>query len=194
MSVLPAGLLHEVLGRPLEGPFPEGTKKMLFGMGCFWGAEKLMWTQPGVWVTAVGFAGGSVPNPTYKQVCTSTTGHAEVVLVVYDPVVTTEESLMKVFLEGHDPTQGMRQGNDVGPQYRSMVVCYEERQLEVANKALETYAKELAGAGYGPITTEVLMGAPFWYAEVEHQQYLAKNPWGYCGHGGTGIACPSLAI
>ncbi len=186
-------LRHAVNGRPLEGPWPAGTEVALFGMGCFWGAERRFWEHPGVWVTAVGYAGGHVPNPTYEQVCTGRTGHAEVVRVVFEPSAVRFEDLLALFWEGHDPTQGMRQGNDVGPQYRSLLGWTTEAQRIAAEASRETYGEALRRAGYGPITTEVVAAPRFWPAEEYHQQYLAKHPWGYCGLGGTGVAYPSAA-
>jgi peptide-methionine (S)-S-oxide reductase len=186
-------LRHAVNGRPLEGPWPAGSEVVLFGMGCFWGAERRFWEQPGVWVTAVGYAGGQVAHPTYEQVCTGRTGHAEVVRVVFEPSAVTFEDLLAVFWEGHDPTQGMRQGNDVGPQYRSLLGWTTEAQRVAAEASREVYGEALRQAGYGPITTEVVAAPRFWPAEEYHQQYLAKHPWGYCGLGGTGVPYPSAA-
>lgn len=186
---------HLVSGRPLAGPYPAGTEKILFGMGCFWGAERKLWQTPGVWVTAVGYAGGYTPNPTYEETCTGRTGHTEVVLVVFDPAKIELPALLKVFWEGHDPTQGMRQGNDVGTQYRSAIYTYTDAQLALAKASKAAYERELGRAGYGPITTEIAPAGPFWFAEDYHQQYLARNPMGYCGLGGTGVACPTgLAV
>ncbi|HXG77649.1 MAG TPA: peptide-methionine (S)-S-oxide reductase MsrA [Gaiellaceae bacterium] len=181
---------HLVLGTPLGPPFPEGTERALFGMGCFWGAERMFWRVPGVYTTAVGYAGGSTPNPTYREVCSGGTGHAEVVLVVYRPEEASYEDLLRIFWEGHDPTQGMRQGNDVGTQYRSALYWTTPRQEEQALASRARYQVELRRAGYGPITTELAEAGPFYYAEDYHQQYLAANPNGYCGLGGTGVACP----
>lgn len=181
---------HFVNGRPLLPPFPEGMEVVLFGMGCFWGAEKRFWQVPGVWVTAVGYAGGYTPNPTYGEVCSGRTGHAEVVQVVFDPRQVSFDDLLALFWEGHDPTQGMRQGNDVGTQYRSCIFTDSARLLETAQQSRERYQKVLSEAGYGPVTTEIRAGVKFYYAEDEHQQYLAKNPWGYCGLGGTGVPFP----
>jgi peptide-methionine (S)-S-oxide reductase len=186
-------LRHAVNGRPLEGPWPAGSEVVLFGMGCFWGAERRFWEQPGVWVTAVGYAGGQVAHPTYEQVCTGRTGHAEVVRVVFEPSAVTFEDLLAVFWEGHDPTQGMRQGNDVGPQYRSLLGWTTEAQRVAAEASREVYGEALRQAGYRPITTEVVAAPRFWPAEEYHQQYLAKHPWGYCGLGGTGVPYPSAA-
>ncbi len=180
-------LSHFVNGRPLQPPFPAGMQRAVFGMGCFWGAERLFWQLPGVYVTAVGYAGGNVENPTYKQVCTGTSGHAEVVLVVYDPRVISYDKLLKVFWESHNPTQGMRQGNDRGSQYRSAVFCYGAEQLAVAGESSEAYQLALSRANKGRITTEIREAPPFYYAEDYHQQYLAKNPDGYCGIGGCGV-------
>jgi peptide-methionine (S)-S-oxide reductase len=181
---------HYVNGRPLKGPYPDGTRNALFGLGCFWGAERKFWTLPGVWVTAVGYAGGSTPNPTYEEVCSGLTGHNEVVLLVYEPDQVSYEALLKTFWESHDPTQGMRQGNDIGTQYRSGVYVYDEDQRRAALASKEAYSKALASRRYGPITTEIVDAGPFYFAEDYHQQYLAKNPDGYCGLGGTGVSCP----
>jgi peptide-methionine (S)-S-oxide reductase len=181
---------HFVNGNPLEPPFPAGTRVALFGLGCFWGAEKKFWQTPGVFTTAVGYAAGFTPNPTYREVCTGRTGHNEVVLVVYDPAAVSYEDLLKVFWENHDPTQGMRQGNDVGTQYRSGIYAFDERQKAAAEASKDAYQAKLAEAGYGAITTEILAAPTFYYAEEYHQQYLAKNPDGYCGIGGTGVSCP----
>jgi peptide-methionine (S)-S-oxide reductase len=181
---------HFVNGHALKGPYPEGLEVAQFAMGCFWGVERKFWQLPGVWVTAAGYAGGATPNANYEEVCTGRTGHTEVVLVVYDPKVISYEQLLKVFWEGHDPTQGMRQGNDVGTQYRSAIYTYNEAQAKAAEESREAYAKELAKQGYGPITTEIRPAGEFFYAEPYHQQYLAKNPAGYCGVGGTGVSCP----
>jgi peptide-methionine (S)-S-oxide reductase len=181
---------HFVNGRVLTPPFPAGMEQAQFGLGCFWGAEKYFWQLPGVYVTAVGYAGGHTPNPTYKEVCSGMTGHNEVVLVVYDPQQVSYEKLLKLFWEAHDPTQGMRQGNDVGTQYRSGIYVYNEAQKQAAQASLARYQEELKQAGFPPITTEILDAPEFYYAEDYHQQYLARNPRGYCGHGGTGVACP----
>jgi peptide-methionine (S)-S-oxide reductase len=181
---------HLVSGRPLAGPYPSGSKRIVLGMGCFWGAERKFWQTPGVWVTAVGYAGGYTPNPTYEETCTGRTGHTEVVLVVFDPKQLELATLLKVFWEGHDPTQGMRQGNDVGSQYRSAIYTFSDAQLEVARASKAAYERALARAGYGPITTEIAPAGPFYFAEDYHQQYLARNPMGYCGLGGTGVSCP----
>jgi peptide-methionine (S)-S-oxide reductase len=181
---------HFVLGTRLEPPFPAGMEKALFGLGCFWGAEKEFWKRPGVYTTAVGYAGGSTPNPTYREVCTGLTGHNEVVLVVFDPGRVAYPELVRLFFESHDPTQGMRQGNDVGTQYRSGIYTFDEAQRSAALAAKEAYEPALRAAGLGPITTEIVPAPEFYYAEDYHQQYLAKNPDGYCGLGGTGVACP----
>ena len=182
---------HLVLNTPITPPFPEGYERLVVGMGCFWGAERLFWQAPGVHTTAVGYAGGLTPNPTYEEVCSGRTGHAEVVLCVFDPARTSFEQLLRVFWEGHDPTQGMRQGNDVGTQYRSAIYAYSAAQLAAARASLEAFQKQLERAGYGAITTEVREAPPWYYAEEYHQQYLAKNPGGYCGLGGTGVTCPA---
>jgi len=182
---------HFVNGREILPPFPAGLERAVFGMGCFWGAEKAFWKLPGVHTTAVGYAGGLTPNPTYKEVCTGRTGHAEVVLVVHDPGQVSFEQLLKVFFEKHDPTQGMRQGNDVGTQYRSAVYTHGDAQERAAVAARDAYQEALVSAGYDRITTEIRPAGPFYYAEEAHQQYLAKNPGGYCGLGGIGIACPA---
>jgi peptide-methionine (S)-S-oxide reductase len=187
---MPVPARHEVLGTPLEPPFPEGLERAVFGLGCFWGAERVFWQAPGVYTTAVGYAGGFTPNPTYEEACSGLTGHAEVVLVVFDPAQTSYEELLRLFWENHDPTQGMRQGNDVGTQYRSAVLYESEAQREAAEVTREAYQARLQEAGYGEITTEITPAGPFFYAEDYHQQYLAKNPNGYCGLGGTGVACP----
>jgi len=174
---------HLVLGTPLEPPFPEGYERAMFGMGCFWGAERFFWQMEGVHTTAVGYSGGTTPNPTYREVCTGRTGHNEVVLVVHDPSVAPYEQLLKVFWEMHDPTQGMRQGNDVGTQYRSGIYVYSEAQREVAVASRDRYQAALTAKGFGEITTEIVDAGPFYYAEEYHQQYLARNPYGYCNHG-----------
>jgi peptide-methionine (S)-S-oxide reductase len=181
---------HLVLGTPITPPFPEETEQAVFGMGCFWGAERMFWRAPGVYTTAAGYAGGFTPNPTYQEVCSGGTGHAEVVLAVFHPEVTSYDEMLKIFWEGHDPTQGMRQGNDVGTQYRSAIYFANERQREAAIASRERFQQELSRAGYGPITTEIAEAGPFYYAEGYHQQYLARNPNGYCGLGGTGVSCP----
>lgn len=182
---------HFVNGNRLEPPFPAGTELALFGMGCFWGAERVFWQRQEVYSMAVGYAGGFTPNPTYEEVCSGLTAHAEVVRVVFDPTVVSYESLLRLFWENHDPTQGMRQGNDVGTQYRSAIYCYGVAQRAAAETSRQAYQNALAAAGLGPITTEILDAPEFFYAEEYHQQYLAKNPWGYCGLGGTGVSCPS---
>jgi peptide-methionine (S)-S-oxide reductase len=187
---VPTAERHFVNGRALKGPYPEGLETVVFGLGCFWGAERAFWTHDGVWVTAVGYAGGATANPTYEEVCSGRTGHNEVVLVVYDPAVISFEELLKLFWESHDPTQGMRQGNDVGTQYRSGIYVEGEARRAVAQAAKEAYEQALKARGYGPITTEIVEAGPFYFAEDYHQQYLAKNPRGYCGLGGTGVACP----
>lgn len=181
---------HFVNGRPLKGPYPEGAQFAQFGMGCFWGVERLFWNLPGVWVTAVGYAGGITPNPTYEEACSGRTGHTEAVLVVFDPAVIRYEDLLKTFWEGHDPTQGMRQGNDAGTQYRSAIYTYDDVQAEAAERTKAAYQPALTARGYGPITTEIKPAGEFYFAEDYHQQYLAKNPGGYCGIGGTGVSCP----
>jgi peptide-methionine (S)-S-oxide reductase len=181
---------HFVSGAPLEPPFPEGMQLALFGMGCFWGAERSLWQTPGVFSTSVGYAGGYTRNPSYEEVCSGRTGHAEVVRVVFDPAKLSYEDLLRVFWEGHDPTQGMRQGNDRGTQYRSAVHTYGEEQRRKAEASCAAYQKALDAAGHGRITTEIREAPDFYYAEDYHQQYLAKNPNGYCGHGGTGVSCP----
>jgi peptide-methionine (S)-S-oxide reductase len=189
-EAMPVTNRHYANGNPIKPPFPEGMEKAMFGMGCFWGAERKFWQLPGVYTTAVGYAGGITPNPTYKEVCTGLTGHNEVVLVVYDPKVVSYSDLLKVFWENHDPTQGMRQGNDVGTQYRSGIYVFSEEQRKLAEASVQVYQKALNAAGYGKITTEILDAPEFYYAEDYHQQYLAKNPGGYCGLGGTNITCP----
>jgi peptide-methionine (S)-S-oxide reductase len=181
---------HAVNGHPIAPPFPEGMELALFGLGCFWGAERKFWQASGVFSTAVGYAAGPTPNPTYEEVCSGRTGHNEVVRVVFDPRVTTFDALLKIFWESHDPTQGMRQGNDVGTQYRSGIYVTSENQRRAAEASKAAYGKALAQGGYGPITTEIIDAPPFYYAEDYHQQYLAKNPAGYCGLGGTGVTCP----
>jgi len=187
---MPVPDAHFVNRNRLTAPFPEGMQRALFGMGCFWGAEKKFWSMPGVYSTAVGYAGGSTPNATYREVCTGMTGHNEVVLVVFDPAVTSYEQMLKVFWENHDPTQGMRQGNDVGTQYRSGIYYFDEAQKRAAESSRDLFQKQLEASGYGTITTEILSAPEFYYAEDYHQQYLAKNPDGYCGLGGTGVSCP----
>ena len=181
---------HFVNGHPIKAPFPAGMQQAVFGMGCFWGAERLFWQTKGVYSTAVGYAGGQTQNPSYEEVCSGFTNHAEVVLVVFDPKVISYEQLLKVFWEGHDPTQGMRQGNDRGTQYRSTIYAYGDEQLQAARKSKEMFQPALTKKGYGPITTEIRSAPEFYYAEDYHQQYLGKNPNGYCGLGGTGVSCP----
>ena len=182
---------HFVNGAPLKGPYPEGAETALFGLGCFWGAERLFWKLPGVISTAVGYAGGPTPNPAYEEVCSGRTGHAEVVLVVYDPKVIGYDALLKAFWEGHDPTHGMRQGNDIGTQYRSVVFTQSDAQARAAEASRAAYGAALAERGFGPITTEIAPAPEFYFAEGYHQQYLAKNPAGYCGLGGTGVVFPA---
>jgi len=191
---MPVPAQHFVNGRTLQPPFPEGVQLAMFGMGCFWGAERKFWQLSGVYSTAVGYAAGSTPNPNYREVCSGLTGHAEVVLVAFDPTAIGYDELLRVFWESHDPTQGMRQGNDVGTQYRSGIYCYsdEQRQLALASRA--AFQQALSQAGYGTITTEILPAPAFYYAEEYHQQYLAKNPGGYCGLGGTGVSCPAGVV
>ena len=181
---------HYVNGHQLEGPFADGLQRALFGLGCFWGAEKKFWQLPGVYTTTAGYAGGFTPNPTYREVCSGMTGHNEVVLVVFDPKKVSYETLLKTFWENHDPTQGMRQGNDVGTQYRSGIYVYDDAQREAAERTRDAFQGELSKRAYGKITTEILPAPEFYYAEDYHQQYLAKNPDGYCGLGGTGVSCP----
>jgi peptide-methionine (S)-S-oxide reductase len=183
-------MVHDVLHNPLEPPFPEGLERAIFGMGCFWGAERMFWQAPGVWTTAVGYAGGSTPQPTYEQVCTGRTGHAEVVLAVFDPAATSYDEMLRIFWEGHDPTQGNRQGNDMGTQYRSAVYWTTEAQRDAALASKAMFQERLTAAGHGPITTEIAPAGEFFYAEPYHQQYLHKVPNGYCGLGGTGVSCP----
>lgn len=187
---MPVPVRHYVNGHSLKPPFPDGLEQATFALGCFWGAERRFWQAKGVFTTAVGYSGGYTPNPTYEEVCTGQTGHAEVVLVVYDPSVTSYENLLRIFWEAHDPTQGMRQGGDIGTQYRSMIFTADDRQRSAAVSSREAYQQVLAGAGYGPVTTEMRPLCEFYYAEEYHQQYLAKNPEGYCGLGGTGVSCP----
>jgi peptide-methionine (S)-S-oxide reductase len=189
-QTMPVPARHFVNGKPLEPPFPESYQQAVFGMGCFWGAERKFWETPGVYSTAVGYAGGSTPNPTYEEVCSGMTGHTEVVLVVFDPEVISFDQLLRVFWEGHDPTQGMRQGNDRGTQYRSAIYTFGEEQQKAAEASRAAYQQELGAVGYGDITTEIEPAPPFFYAEDYHQQYLGKNPNGYCGLGGTGVSCP----
>ena len=181
---------HFVLGTPLEPPFPAGLEQIVVGMGCFWGAERKFWTAPGVYTTAVGYAGGITPNPTYEEVCSGRTGHTEVVLVVFDPAKTSLDEMLRVFWENHDPTQGMRQGNDVGTQYRSSVYTFDDAQARAVDASRAMFQEQLGAAHYGEITTEIAPATTFYYAEDYHQQYLAKNPGGYCGLGGTGVSCP----
>jgi peptide-methionine (S)-S-oxide reductase len=181
---------HDVLGTPIEPPFPEGVETAVFGMGCFWGAERIFWQAPGVYTTAVGYAGGYTPNPTYEEVCSGSTGHTEAVLVAYDSSKTSYEEMLKLFWENHDPTQGMRQGNDMGTQYRSAILFANDAQREAAELSRRMFGDRLAQKGYGEITTEIAPAGDFYYAEPYHQQYLAKNPNGYCGLGGTGVSCP----
>ncbi|WP_079203381.1 peptide-methionine (S)-S-oxide reductase MsrA [Pseudomonas sp. CC6-YY-74] len=187
---LPVPDAHYVNGHPLQAPFPAGMQQAVFALGCFWGAERRFWQQPGVWSTAVGYAGGHTPNPTYEEACSGLTGHTEAVLVVFDPQQTSYAALLKAFWEAHNPTQGMRQGNDTGSQYRSAIYCYGAEQLAAAEASQAQFQGELAKAGFGPITTEIAEAPPFYYAEAYHQQYLAKNPGGYCGLGGTGVCLP----
>jgi peptide-methionine (S)-S-oxide reductase len=187
---MPVPERHAVLGTPLRPPFPEGFVQVVVGMGCFWGAEKVFWQAPGVYTTAVGYAGGYTPNPTYEEVCSGRTGHTEAVLVVFDPSKTSYEEILKLFWENHDPTQGMRQGNDVGTQYRSAIYFFDEGQRAAALASRDAYADRLRASGYGSISTEIAPAGPFYYAEDYHQQYLHKNPWGYCPDHGTGVACP----
>jgi peptide-methionine (S)-S-oxide reductase len=182
---------HVVLGTPMAPPFPEGVETAVLGLGCFWGAERRFWQVEGVFLTAAGYAGGFTPNPTYEEVCSGLTGHAEAVLVVFEPAVVSYGTLLKVFWESHDPTQGMRQGADTGTQYRSAIFCRSDAQLAVALASRDVFQARLTAAGYGPITTEIASAADFYYAEDYHQQYLAKNPNGYCGLGGTGVTCPA---
>ena len=187
---IPVAARHEVLGTPLKPPFPGGMEQAMVAMGCFWGAERIFWQADGVFTTAVGYEGGFTPNPTYDEVCTTRTGHAEAVLIVFDPVKTSYAEILRLFWENHDPTQGMRQGNDVGTQYRSAIFWTAEEQRIAAEASRDAYAQRLREAGYADITTEITQAGPFYYAEDYHQQYLAKNPWGYCGLGGTGVSCP----
>ena len=187
---VPVPAAHEVLGTSLAGPFPDGLQIAYVGMGCFWGAERIFWQAPGVYSTAAGYAGGHTPNPSYEQTCTGRTGHTEAVQVVYDPTRTSYDALLKLFWENHDPTQGMRQGNDMGSQYRSAIYPTSEAQLETAKASRESYGQALRTAGRGAITTEILPAGPFYFAEPYHQQYLHKNPGGYCNHGFNGVSCP----
>ncbi len=190
-AAMPVPAAHEVNGAPLKPPFPAGLEQAVLGLGCFWGAERKFWQTPGVYTTAVGYAGGYTPNPTYEEVCSGRTGHTEVVLVVFDPKKLSYEQLLKVFWESHDPTQGMRQGNDVGTQYRSAIYTYSDAQKRAAEASREAYQRALSARGYDAITTEIKAAPEFYYAEDYHQQYLAKNPMGYCGLGGTGVTCPT---
>ncbi len=187
MSISPN---HFVTGAPLKGPYPDGAETIYLGLGCFWGAERLFWQLPGVIVTAVGYQGGHTPNPTYEETCSGLTGHTEAVMVVYDPAIVSLETLLKTFWEEHDPTQGMRQGNDMGTQYRSAIYTTTPQQAEIVEKSRSAYADALRARGLGPITTEIAPAGPFYFAETYHQQYLAKNPNGYCGLAGTGVTCP----
>ncbi|PTE09948.1 peptide-methionine (S)-S-oxide reductase MsrA [Mesorhizobium helmanticense] len=188
-KAIPTASRHFVSKRPLKGPYPEGLETALFGLGCFWGAERLFWQVEGVWVTAVGYAGGVTPNPSYQETCTGLTGHAEVVLVVYDPKIVSYAELLKLFWESHDPTQGMRQGNDVGTTYRSAIYTFGDAQYQAAIASRDAYEASLHGANHGKITTEIAAAPEFYFAEEDHQQYLAKNPYGYCNLQGTGVAC-----
>ena len=187
---MPVAERHAVLGTPLRPPFPEGFEQVIVGMGCFWGAERVFWQAPGVYTSAVGYAGGFTPNPTYEEVCSGRTGHTEAVLVVFDPAKTSYEEILRLFWESHDPTQGMRQGNDIGTQYRSAILWTTEEQRAVAEASRTTFEERLRQAGYPAVTTEIAQAGPFYYAEDYHQQYLEKNPGGYCGLGGTGVSCP----
>jgi peptide-methionine (S)-S-oxide reductase len=187
---MPVPIAHFVNDHPIQPPFPEGLETAIFGLGCFWGAERIFWQTDGVYSTAVGYAGGFTPNPTYEEVCSGRTGHTEAVLVVFDPTVVSYDALLKHFWEGHDPTQGMRQGNDVGTQYRSAIYCTTDAQLATAKASRDMYQERVSAAGYGEISTEIREAPTFHYAESYHQQYLAKNPNGYCGLGGTGVSCP----
>lgn len=189
-AAMPVPEFHYVSGARMEEPYPSGSEMALFGLGCFWGAERKFWQTPGVLVTAVGYAGGFTPNPTYEEVCSGRTGHAEMVLVVFDPSVIGYEALLKIFWENHDPTQGMRQGGDIGTQYRSTIYTFSDSQLQAARDSRVAYQRRLSDSGFGTITTEISPAPPFSFAEEYHQQYLAKNPNGYCGLGGTGVSCP----
>ena len=194
-QAMPVPAAHYVNGNPLQGPFPANLHRAIFGMGCFWGVERKFWQTAGVFTTAAGYAAGVTPHPTYQEVCSGQTGHNEVVLVVFDPAIVSYADLLTLFWEGHDPTQGMRQGNDLGTQYRSGIYTFDDQQQALAEASRESFQKALDQAGYGPITTEILAAPPFYYAEDYHQQYLAKNPGGYCGLGGTGVSCPAgLAV
>jgi peptide-methionine (S)-S-oxide reductase len=192
-ATMPVVARHLVLDTPITPPFPDAFERIVVGMGCFWGAERLFWQAPGAYTTAVGYAGGFTPNPTYEEACSGRTGHAEAVLAVYDPAKTSYEEMLRIFWEGHDPTQGMRQGNDVGTQYRSLILWHDERQRDAALASRDLFQAELTRAGHGTITTEIAEAGPFYYAEPYHQQYLAANPNGYCGLGGTGVSCPAPA-
>jgi peptide-methionine (S)-S-oxide reductase len=187
---IPVSARHAVLGTPLRPPFPEGFEQAIVGMGCFWGAERVFWQAPGVYTTAVGYAGGNTPNPSYEEVCSGRTGHTEAVLVVFDPAKTSYAEILRLFWENHDPTQGMRQGNDVGTQYRSAILWSTEEQRAIAEASRDAYTARLRESGFGEITTEIAQAGKFFYAEDYHQQYLEKNPFGYCGLGGTGVSCP----
>ncbi|MFA5582055.1 MAG: peptide-methionine (S)-S-oxide reductase MsrA [Paracoccaceae bacterium] len=187
---IPTAELHYVSGRALQAPIPDGMAEAMFGMGCFWGVERIFWNTPGVWLTMVGYAGGYTPNPTYEEVCSGLTGHNEVVRVIFDPAVVSYDALLRLFWEGHDPTQGMRQGNDRGTQYRSGIYTYDAAQHDAAIASRDTFQPALRTAGFGAITTEITPAPTFYFAEHYHQQYLAKNPAGYCGIGGTGVTCP----
>ena len=189
-TAMPVPARHDVLGTPLQPPFPEGLEQIVVGMGCFWGAERVFWQLDGVYTTAVGYAGGITPNPTYEEVCSAQTGHTEAVLVVFDPARISRDEILRAFWENHDPTQGMRQGNDVGTQYRSAVYASDDAQLAAAEASRDAFQTALSAAGRGEISTEIRPAGPFYYAEAYHQQYLAKNPNGYCGLGGTGVSCP----
>ena len=187
---IPTAETHFVNGHALKGPYPDGLETAVFAMGCFWGVERMFWNIPGVWTTAAGYVNGLTPNPTYEEVCSGRTGHTEAVLVVFDPKAVTYSELLKVFWEGHDPTQGMRQGGDIGTQYRSGIYATNDAQLQAAEASRQAYQEALAAGGYGQVTTEIGPAGPFFFAEAYHQQYLAKNPGGYCGVGGTGVSCP----
>ncbi|MDE0678195.1 MAG: peptide-methionine (S)-S-oxide reductase MsrA [Acidimicrobiaceae bacterium] len=189
-QTMPVAPAHVVLGTSMTPPFPDGFKHIVVGMGCFWGAERIFWQHPGVYTTAVGYAGGHTPNPSYEEVCSGLTGHTEAVLAVFDPAATSFEALLKAFWEGHDPTQGMRQGNDIGTQYRSGIYAADEDDLTIAESSKDMFQAVLDTAGLGSITTEICLAGPFYYAEDYHQQYLHKIPWGYCGLGSTGQSCP----
>jgi peptide-methionine (S)-S-oxide reductase len=189
-ETMPVPARHDVLGTPIAPPFPEGLERAIVGLGCFWGAERVFWREDGVYTTAVGYSGGFTKNPTYEEVCSGRTGHTEAVLVVFDPETISYEQILRLFWENHDPTQGMRQGNDVGTQYRSAIYWTSDAQRAAAEASRDMFQAELAKAGYGEITTELAAAGPFYYAEPYHQQYLSKNPNGYCGLGGTGVSCP----